>query len=414
MKRLMNYLRGTADVTVTGPFPERLLNLCAQNGVEFWGVEWLDGTTLRLTTRRRAVGRLRELAPRAGCEAGAADSRGLPDFLLRFRTRYAFLAGLALSLLAVAFLSRFVLVIQVTGNEKVPTGVILSQLNRLGVRPGVYGPALDRQQIAQEALLGLEGLSWMGMNLHGTRLEVIVREEVEPPERLDESGYYDVVAGADGLILQVEAEEGQAAVAEGDTVAEGEVLISGLVTLEPPQYSDQPARYYQTHARGRVWARTWRTLTASIPLETAVKDYTGEEASAWSLVLLGRRIEIFGNSSISWPFYDKITSVRQASLPGGTELPLYLYRETARAYQPRTVTVDLAAAQDLLEEQLERQLEQLVGEEGTVESVQFTARVEDGALQVTAVAECREEIGREVPSSVPIPGGNNSGTQEAP
>ena len=67
MKRLMNYLRGVAELTVTGPFPERLLNLCAQNGVEFWGVEWLDGTTLRLTTRRRTLRRLLDLAPRAGC-----------------------------------------------------------------------------------------------------------------------------------------------------------------------------------------------------------------------------------------------------------------------------------------------------------------------------------------------------------
>ena len=414
MKRLMNYLRGTADVTVTGPFPERLLNLCAQNGVEFWGVEWLDGTTLRLTTRRRAVGRLRELAPRAGCEAGAADSRGLPDFLLRFRTRYAFLAGLALSLLAVAFLSRFVLVIQVTGNEKVPTGVILSQLNRLGVRPGVYGPALDRQQIAQEALLGLEGLSWMGMNLHGTRLEVIVREEVEPPERLDESGYYDVVAGADGLILRVEAEEGQAAVAEGDTVAEGEVLISGLVTLEPPQYSDQPARYLRTHARGRVWARTWRALTASIPLEAAVKTYTGEERTVWSVTALGRRIEIFGNSSISWPLYDKITSVCQAALPGAGAIPLCLHKDTFREYRTERVRLDLPAARDLLEERLAAQLALLIGEEGEVVSTQFSAREEGGSLLVTLLAECREEIGEEVPSRTPVPNENDSGAGQAP
>ena len=41
MKRLMNFLRGMADLRVTGLFPERLINLCAQNGVEFWGVEWL-------------------------------------------------------------------------------------------------------------------------------------------------------------------------------------------------------------------------------------------------------------------------------------------------------------------------------------------------------------------------------------
>ena len=188
MKRLINYLLGMVRLTVTGPFPERLMNLCAQSRLDFWAVEWLDEHSVRLTTRRGALNELNELAEKVGCAVQVEKSRGLPDFLARFRTRYAFLAGLALTLCAVAFLSRFILVIEVTGNEQVSTAVILSQLRRLGVRPGVYGPALDRQQIAQEALLGLDGLSWMGINLHGTRLEVIVREAVPQPERVDETG----------------------------------------------------------------------------------------------------------------------------------------------------------------------------------------------------------------------------------
>ena len=31
MKRLMNYLLGMVRLTITGPFPERLINLCAQH-----------------------------------------------------------------------------------------------------------------------------------------------------------------------------------------------------------------------------------------------------------------------------------------------------------------------------------------------------------------------------------------------
>lgn len=179
-------------------------------------------------------------------------------------------------------LSSFVLTIQVTGNETVPTGVILSELRRLGVRPGAYGPALERRQIAEEALLSLDELSWMSLNLHGTRLEVQVREAVQPPELTKEEGHYHVVSKADGIVTRVETMDGEAAVKEGDTVTEGEILISGTVSMEPPMYSDQPVRYYQTHARGRVEARTWRTLTASIPLTAQVKAYTGEEKSRFT------------------------------------------------------------------------------------------------------------------------------------
>ena len=288
MKRLMNFLRGTVTLTASGPFPERLLNLCAQEGVDFWGLSWTGEGEVRFTTRRRTMGLLRTLAERAGCVLSVEGSRGLPDFLLRFRTRYAFLAGMVLSLCAAAVLSQFVLTIQVTGNEKVPTAVILTELRRLGVRPGVYGPGLDRPQLAQEALLELEELSFMAINLHGTRLEVIVREAVPSPARIDEKGYFDIVAEADGLITHLEPEQGEAAVREGDTVLAGEVLISGTVSMEPPKYSGLPVRYYQTHARGRVWAKTWRTLEAAVPTAAQVKAYTGAERSVWALEALGR------------------------------------------------------------------------------------------------------------------------------
>ena len=397
MRHLMNLIRGVVVLRLTGPFPERLINLCAQAGIEFWAMEWLDEHTVRFTTRRYTLARLEELAREAGYEAVRESSRGLPDFLGRFRTRYAFLIGLAFALCAVSFLSRFVLTVEVSGNQRVPTAVILSQLRRLGVRPGVYGPSLNRKQLVQEALLELEDLSWMAINLHGTRVEVVVRESIKQPERLDESGYFDIVSQADGVVIHLEPEQGEAAVQEGDVVARGDVLISGTVTMEPPQYSDMPTIQYRTHARGRVWARTWRVLTAVIPAEVEVKDYTGAEKSVWSVNFFGRRIKIFGNAGISWPKYDKMTTVRQAHLPGGQALPLTLVRETFQAYTPKRAAVDRDAAQALLEEQLQKRLAALIGEEGEVESIQFAARVSGGRLEVTLTAQCLEEIGQERP-----------------
>lgn len=397
MRHLMNLIRGMVCVRLTGLFPERIINLCAQAGIDFWAMEWLDEHTVRFTTRRSTLGLLEELAGRVGCEVEQESSWGLPDFLGRFRTRYAFLAGLVFALCAVSFLSRFVLTVEVSGNERVPAAVILSQLRRLGVRPGAYGPALDRKQLAQEALVELKDLSWMAINLRGTRVEVIVRETVKEPERLDETGWFDIVAQADGIITHIEPEQGDAVVGDGDVVAKGDVLISGTVTLEPPLYSDLPTRYYQTHARGRVWARTWRTLAAAIPVETEVKDYTGAEKSVWSVNFFGQRVKIFGNTGISWSMYDKITTVRPAVLPGGRELPLALYRETYREYLPQTVEVDRSAAQDLLEEELSKQLIALIGEDGQVESTRFSARMTGGRLEVTLTAQCLEEIGEERP-----------------
>lgn len=396
MNRVIRYLRGTACVRITGPFPERAVNLCAQNGVQFWAVEWPDETSVTMTVWKQGIGDARVFAEKTQCQLDIVWEMGLPVFLLMFRHRYGFLIGLAASLLASTFLSGFIMHIEITGNERVSDKVILQQLQRFGVRPGVYGPSLDRRQIEQEILLAVDELAWMTINLHGTQVEVQVLERKDAPHRVDESGFYHIVSETDGIISEIEAELGDAKVKKGDTVAEGDILISGTVTMEPPKYSDLPERYYNLHARGRIKARTWREITAVIPLETERKIHTGREATLAAINFSGTRVEFFGNSSISNMVCDKITNVRPVELPIGLKLPVWIVLEQYREYRTQRVAIQRDAAADLMIRALEEHLKELAGENGQVLSTAYETRVADGFVYVTVVGECLEEIGREV------------------
>ena len=130
----------------------------------------------------------------------------------------------------------------------------------------------------------------------------------------------------------------------------------------------------------------------------------------WSVNVLGNQVEIFGNSSISWPFYDKITTVRQGRLPTGEALPISLRQEIFREYEVTEISVDLQAAQELLEEQLLKRLEALVGEGGEVRATNTRAWVDGTLFKVTMESECLEEIGREVPGQTSMPQQGESGT----
>ena len=396
MQKIINFFRGSVLYTVTGAFPERFLNLCAQNAVAFWGLEWLDDHTLRLCFARKDAKKVRTLAEKVMCQAKAARRAGVPFFLAKFRRRYAFLAGLALAVAAVCVLSRFILTIEVTGNRAVSTAVILSELNRQGVRVGAYGPSIDEKVVSQEALLRIPALSWMAVNLHGTRAEVIVREKVPKPDIVDRTVPSHVVSAATGIITHMEVLEGQPLFQEGDTVLAGEILISGVIDVPEPQYADTDLGTRITHAMGNVWARTWRTLEARIPLEAQVKRYTGEEVTRYSLGILDRRLNFYGNSGISLDTYDKITSSHSLTLPGGRVMPLVLRVERYRGYATEPVALDAEAARTLLEERLLERLDGLVGEDGEVLRTDFTVREENGILVVTLLAECREQIGRVV------------------
>lgn len=396
-RQLVNLLRGSIRLTVTGDFPERFLNLCAQRGVSFWGTEWPDSHTLRLSVAWKDRSGLEELAERTGCTVQEGRKRGVPPFLRRFRKRYALLAGLMLAMLAVCLLGRVVMVVEVEGNENVPTAVILTELRRLGLRPGVYGSSLNVKEISNEALMRLDGLSWLAVNLHGIRAEVLVRERTPKPELLDESIIGDIVAEAPALVTRIQVWSGDGAVEVGDTVLPGEPLIYGSVRMDPPEYSGLEPEWMPIRAMGLVEGRTWRTLTAEIPLTAAVKVLTGDEKTGWSVTILGQRVNFYQNSGITFTRYDKISRTWNLPLPGGA-LPVTLRRETWREWGAEAVALDQQAAQTMLEERLLSRLTALLGDTGELVSHSFAAQVEGDTLTVTLTAECREELGRFVPA----------------
>ena len=396
MKKLIHKAQGIVTLTVTGAEPERFLNACAKANILFWGAEPVDPVTLRLKLHAHQRKKAEAIAARLLCDVTADSKEGAPFFLARFRRRYAFLVGMALSLAAVFVLSQFLLTVEVKGNETVPSAVILSELRRLGVRPGAFGPALDEGAIAQEALITLGDLSWMAVNLYGTRAEVLVREKEPKPELEDTKSPANVVAGTTGIITHLEVWQGEACFEEGDTVVEGDVVISGWMPIEPPMYSeitDLGGR--AVRAEGRIEARTWRTLTASIPLEAQVKEPTGRETTFVSLEVLGKRLNFYRNSGISFPEYDKITQVRTLTLPGGADLPVRLVAETFREVELLSAPIDAEGATALLETGLRERLDALV-EDGQVVSCEVIRVEEGGLLTVHLLAECREEIGKTV------------------
>lgn len=401
MSRTVNFLRGWTALTVTGVFPERMLNLCAQQRVPFWALEWVDSETFRFRVPTYWVGRLQPLAERTRCTLCQDGQAGLPAFLWRFRHRYAFLVGLLLSVVTVCLLSNFILSVDIEGCQTVSQAEILMELKRLGVYPGAYGPAIDGSAVGQQALVNLTGLSWMSVNIKGTRAEIIVREATPPPELVDESVCTDVVAAVDGVISRMEVLAGQPMFQEGDAVLAGEVLIAGMMKLEGPQYSDIDLGYLSVHGAGNVWAETRRTLTASIPLKTRVKRYTGEESVQFALNLLGRRVNFYQNSGMTGMQYDKISKIERLTLPGGRELPISLLRTTCRAYEAEETEVDRSAAQALLEERLLEEINVLIGEDGRILEYESTVRETEGTLAVTVKAACREQIGRTAPSQGP-------------
>lgn len=384
--------RGSVLAEVRGPAPEHFLNLCARNNVAFSSPERLDTEVLRLRMRRRDYRRM------AAETEGAyvlhlLKSGGLPELVRRLRGRHVLLAVTVLCLLALYALAARVWKIEITGNETVPTERILVTLDQLGLRPGVRASGVDSYRLRNRALLQLDELIWLSVNVRGCRAEVQVRERSPRPEVTDMGLAADVVADCPGLITEVRVYRGAGLVQVGQTVDRGDVLIAGRVEgLSGQQQS--------VRALGEIRARTWYTMQAQIPLEYLEKVYTGETTVRRRLIFGRQTVNLYFNSGIPYEYCDKIIRRSSGELLDVVASPVTLVQEIWRQYEPVTVTMDRAEAEALLTRQLTGRLEQQVGS-GEIRAVDIVCREEGGVLKATLYAECLEQIGAQ---ALPMPG----------
>ena len=260
--KVWNYLRGSVWFRCESLAPERVLNLCGVHGVPFWDVRWETAERFTLRTTRQGAADLEGLAAECGAVLTRLEERGAPVDLGRMRRRYVLWCALALTAALLWYGNTFIWDFQVTGNDTVSTEKILRALENCGVGVGTRSLSFDQEELRNRVLLELGDISWLSVNVKGCTAHVQVVERRRPPEIVDRSRPANVVAARDGLVTKLEALDGRALVAAGAVVTRGQLLISGV--------SDSPSDGVRfMRGSGRVYARTWYTLSVLVPLTTA-------------------------------------------------------------------------------------------------------------------------------------------------
>ena len=389
LKGLINRTRGQVRLRVTCPYPERVLNLCSARNLAFWDLEWEGENQFTCRVSRQDFRVLRQNGEKLDCEFHVLGREGAPYALGRLRRRQALAAGLLLWGVWLVLSSVLIWDIRITGNEKVPKEEILRSLEKNGVRRGTWGLSVNGEDIRNHMLLDIPELSWAAVNVSGCRADVQVRERRPAPALLDRKAPCNIVARRSGLVLDMQAWGGVPQVLEGMSVAEGQLLISGVEDT-----GTFGTRF--TAGLGRVEGRTWYTLTANVSLTGQGKRYTGAEKRLHSLIFGSRRIKFFANSSIDGAQCDKITTRTPVSMLGAA-LPITWETETVRFYETEPAALSQQERQAAVGAALEAYLRSIVAPYGEVTASQVTSRLRGDVLTVTLTAECREAIGETVP-----------------
>ncbi|MBO8128555.1 MAG: sporulation protein YqfD [Peptococcaceae bacterium] len=399
--RILAYLFGCVSLIVSGRTLERFINMANSRGIHLWDIKRLGPDRILIKTRLSGVKPLRHIARRTGSRFSVQERMGFPFLISRLRRRRMLVLGAVMFLAALYTLSSFVWFIEVTGNTKLSDHKIIEAVREAGLYPGVPKWRFEVARIEDEVLKKLPSLSWVGIQIRGTKAYIEVAEK-KLPDVTEEKRPTHIVAAKAGLIEEILVLSGQAVVKEGDTVLPGQVLISGEIW--PPdalQEGDEATvlpegpRYVQ--AKGIVRARVWYEEYGEMPLVEEGCRFTGTEVQRICLKVAGHRIKIRGPREAPFKDYESETKVWQAPQWRSLPLPVEIISTTFREIRPYRVEHSRERALALAREEAEKRIRKVIPDGSKILNrkinVIYTGKKEP-LVRVKLEVETMEDIGR--------------------
>ncbi len=326
--KLLNILRGYVIVSVKGVFLERFLNICTHRSIALWNIKRSGKNQMLACISISDFKRIRGVAQKSFCRVHIVKRVGVPFFLNRHKKRKALLIGASIVLLMIFNLSRYIWVIDVSGNSVIATELIVKELAASGVKYGVNSKSIDVDYVQNTIIEKVPELSWIGIDIKGTTALVEVKERNVLPDAFPKNEPCSIVAAYAGVIERADVKEGERLVKPGDVVTKGQILVSGILE------GDLSGIRY-VHSEGEIIARTWHEKTVDLPLFKEIKTPTGKEKSKHTLKILDFYVKLYLDDRISFENYERISSVKKLSLGNGFALPISFHYDN---YVEQSVT----------------------------------------------------------------------------
>ncbi len=373
-------LKSSFTVEVTGERPERFLNIAAAMGIYISHARPVPNG-LRMKLSRRACAVMEENLPE-GLEMKRVREHGVPRILRRLKKRYILLCGAALTVAALFAFSRFIWRVKLSGGTEELRAEVAEFLKENDIAAGTAKKDIDQNRIKREAILSIDDLMWLWVDIRGATAYVRVAARSMPPEHISEEPA-NIIANETGVVEKITVLEGRAAVNEGDTVEKGTILISGA--LESERIENVMLR----HAQGSVIARVWREKSVTIPKITEIRTKTGNVQQVRSVQIKKFIVNFSLNSSILYNKYDKIiTKYSFGNFP--VEFISCVYEEVEA--EARATDIDAAAAE------ARARFEEEIAESGAeLQRLDVTLNDNATAAELLMRAECLTDIAAEVP-----------------
>ncbi len=330
LKQIGKYLRGYLKIKISGYSPERFLNLCKHKEIEMWGLE-AKSNTYEMYMTVKGFRKLKPILRKTRTRITILERYGVPFFFYKYRKRKLFFCGIFLCVMIIFTLSRFIWNIDVKGNQTITDEVVIEYLETTGVFHGMKRSDVDCEKIDTGIRKNFNEIIWVSASLEGCNIIVQVKENTDTFQvSQTEENPTDLIATAEGTILEIVTRSGVPCVKEGDAVKTGDILVSG--TVEVINDAGEVVREDYKAADADVYAEVIIPYEDSCETIYQEKVYTNKRHKLVYMNLFGYHIGL-GIKNNETKNYEIISEETQLKLNQNFKLPIYFGKNQGKGYE---------------------------------------------------------------------------------
>lgn len=354
MTELIKYFKGVLRIKLISNTPERFLNICNANNISMWNLQRIDGEYY-FNIYPSEYYRLKTILKKTASKTVIVGKTGAPFLAFRYRKHHCFVAGILLAFFMLYIISLFVWDISVEGNVMITDDVILDALKANGTTHGMFLKQISCDELEKYLRSQFNDLTWVSVEINGTRLIIHVKENDEDYVELKENSVCDLTASRAGTIHSIVTRSGTPMVQVGDEVSEGDVLVSGIVTV----YDDygEVISTKEVRADADILLDTVYEYEDELKIKYTYKIFTGEQKKFLYVKFMDSLIRIGLNPK--YEKYETLLTDSQIKLNENFYLPVHYGSITYNEYREETAKYTQEEAETILNGRLSYFLEDL-------------------------------------------------------
>ena len=384
-KIILNYILGYVNILVEGYFVEKFINICNKQKIFLWNLKRSKTTIIYANVSIKDFKKLKPIAQKTKCKIKIKSKKGLPFIFNKYKKRKIFVIGLAMVLITIFTLSKFIWNIEVIGNEKINDDEIIQIANENNLKIGKIKNKVNNKKIINKLRLERDDIAWIGIEIKGTNAIIKIVESIPKPNIIDDEEFCNIVATKDAIIKKISAQNGTPVVKEGEIVKKGTVLIAGWLE---GKYTG--TRY--VHATGSVLGTVWYTQKERIYFKQQKKEQTGNVENKYSLNINNFKIN-FNKGVSKFKNYDTIETNKKVKLFSNFYLPIELIKITNTEVNITDITYTLEYAKNIGIEKAKQELNNKIENLDNILSIQINDSQTSEYIEVEVTYEMLENIG---------------------